>query len=47
MPLTSSPHKEPALTFSAMFAYKKGSVEDHAHLLCSFLLGFGMDVYVV
>ena len=32
--------------FHSILAGMKGSVDDHAHLLCSLLLGFGLKAYV-
>lgn len=34
------------LTSHAFFALRKGDHEDHSNLLCSLLLGFGLDAYV-
>lgn len=32
--------------FHSLLAAGKGSIIDHCHLLCSLLLGFGMNAYV-
>ena len=31
----------------AFISRRRGDVEPHAYLLCSLLLGFGLDAYVV
>lgn len=33
--------------YSSILGEGKGSVEDHCHLLCGMLLGFGLRAYVV
>eukprot|EP01137_Pigoraptor_chileana_P005113 Opistho-2@47775 len=45
-PIGGGAHTEQWLTLHSLLAARKGDVADHANLLCSLLIGFGLDAYV-